>query len=254
MTSSRLKPTNPIAGSAILAGDPGRALMLAQELLVDPLMSNHARGLWGYTAATSAGQPLTIQATGMGAPSAAIVLSDLARLGLRRAIRIGTCEALSSGYPPGTLVCAAQVLATDGVSRSLGAGAGTEASSASAEAAPRVLNPDPELGRRLGEDAPAVTVLSSDMGTVVRESTGGPSLGRSGADAAVADLQTGALLAVGAALGVSVAALLIVERSPAAATAGPAKDAPGEAWTEVDAGLLEERIKLAGRLAAGALH
>ncbi len=46
---ARLRPTAPIATDAILVGDPGRALMLAQELLAEPKMSNHARGLWGYT-------------------------------------------------------------------------------------------------------------------------------------------------------------------------------------------------------------
>src|SRR4051795_5111594 len=63
---ARLRPTAPIAAEAILVGDPGRALMLAQALLQEPKMCNHARGLWGYTGQTSAGRELTIQATGMG--------------------------------------------------------------------------------------------------------------------------------------------------------------------------------------------
>ena len=46
---SRLRPTAPFAADAILVGDPGRALLLAQELLEEPKMSNHARGLWGYS-------------------------------------------------------------------------------------------------------------------------------------------------------------------------------------------------------------
>jgi uridine phosphorylase len=91
---ARLRPTAPIAADAILVGDPGRALMLAQELLVQPKMSNHARGLWGYTGGTQAGDELTIQSTGMGGPSAAVVLADLAELGMERAIRIGTCASL----------------------------------------------------------------------------------------------------------------------------------------------------------------
>jgi purine-nucleoside phosphorylase len=38
-------------------------------------MSNHNRGLWGYTGTALAdSEPLTIQSTGMGGPSAAIVL------------------------------------------------------------------------------------------------------------------------------------------------------------------------------------
>ena len=41
---------------AILVGDPGRALLLAQELLEQPKMSNHARGLWGYSGATPEGR------------------------------------------------------------------------------------------------------------------------------------------------------------------------------------------------------
>src|SRR4051812_12725635 len=91
---ARLRPTAPIAADAILVGDPGRALMLAQELLQQPKMSNHARGLWGYTGATHAGEELTIQSTGMGGPSATVVLRDLAELGVRRAGRIGTCASL----------------------------------------------------------------------------------------------------------------------------------------------------------------
>jgi uridine phosphorylase len=89
-----LRPTATFAADAILVGDPGRALLLAQELLEKPKMSNHARGLWGYTGVTPAGRELTIQSTGMGGPSAAVVLADLAELGLRRAIRIGTCASL----------------------------------------------------------------------------------------------------------------------------------------------------------------
>ncbi|HWO84411.1 MAG TPA: hypothetical protein VNM38_11585, partial [Solirubrobacterales bacterium] len=91
---ARLRPSAPIAERAILVGDPGRALMLAQELLEQPKMSNHARGLWGYTGTTAAGHELTIQSTGMGGPSASVVLADLAELGVLRAIRIGTCSSL----------------------------------------------------------------------------------------------------------------------------------------------------------------
>ena len=93
---ARLRPTAPIAADAILVGDPGRALLLAQELLEQPKMSNHARGLWGYSGETAGGEELTIQATGMGGPSAAVVLADLAELGVRRAIRVGTCTALET--------------------------------------------------------------------------------------------------------------------------------------------------------------
>jgi len=86
-----LRPTAELAERVLLPGDPGRALALAQTLLVKPLMFNHHRGLWGYTGdAVADGEPLTIQATGMGGPSAAIVLTELISLGARRLIRTGT--------------------------------------------------------------------------------------------------------------------------------------------------------------------
>src|SRR3954454_14648950 len=94
---ARLRPTAPIATRAILVGDPGRALLLAQELLEQPKMSNHARGLWGYWGRTPGGVELTIQATGMGGPSAVLVLEDLAELGVRLAVRVGTCVAGDEG-------------------------------------------------------------------------------------------------------------------------------------------------------------
>ena len=91
-----LRPTAELAERVLLPGDPGRALALAQILLEGPLMFNHHRGLWGYTGAALAdGAPLSIQSTGMGGPSAAIVLEELIALGARRAIRVGTCGALA---------------------------------------------------------------------------------------------------------------------------------------------------------------
>ena len=88
MTSTiHLHPTAPLAERVLLPGDPGRALLLAQLLLEAPKMFNHNRGLWGYTGTAADGQPLTVQSTGMGGPSAAIVLSELAELGARRRSR-----------------------------------------------------------------------------------------------------------------------------------------------------------------------
>ena len=94
-------PSQPLAPDALLPGDPGRAMALAQLLLEKPLMSNHNRGLWGYTGETPEGRQLTVQSTGMGGPSAAIVLHELAELGVRRAIRVGTCGALDGSLELG---------------------------------------------------------------------------------------------------------------------------------------------------------
>ena len=115
-----LRPTAELAERVLLPDDPGRALALAQTLIAAPRMFNHHRGLWGYTGlALADDRPLTIQATGMGGPSAAIVLTELIALGARRAIRVGTCRALSPELRLGDLVVASEAICRDGASRAL---------------------------------------------------------------------------------------------------------------------------------------
>jgi DeoD family purine-nucleoside phosphorylase len=116
-----LQPTAELAERVLLPGDPGRALTLAESLLDEARMFNHHRGLWGYTGRAPDGAPLTIQSTGMGGPSAAIVIHELIELGARRLLRIGTCGALQDGLRLGDLVIATESIAADGTSRALGA-------------------------------------------------------------------------------------------------------------------------------------
>ncbi len=148
-----LRPTAPLAERVLLPGDPGRALLLAQGLLSEPRMFNHDRGLWGYTGTAADGAPLTIQSTGMGGPSAAIVVEELAALGARRVVRVGTCGALDGGLGLGDLVVACEAIAHDGTSRALGAG--------------ERVGADPELTaaleRAAGADASAGPVLTTDV-------------------------------------------------------------------------------------------
>ena len=117
-----IHPTAPLAPRVLLPGDPGRALLLAQQLTDGPMMFNHNRGLWGYTGEAADGEPLTIMSHGMGGPSAAIIVEELCQLGMERAIRVGTCGALDPSLGVGALVAATEVLAADGTSRALGAG------------------------------------------------------------------------------------------------------------------------------------
>jgi uridine phosphorylase len=122
-TPIHLQPTAPVAERVLLPGDPGRALRLAQRLLHEPKMFNHHRGLWGYTGAAAIdGEPLTIQSTGMGGPSAAIVISELAGLGASRLVRVGTCGALQRELELGELLVVDEALSADGTSRALGSG------------------------------------------------------------------------------------------------------------------------------------
>ncbi len=117
-----LQPTADLAERVLLPGDPARALLLAELLLDAPKMFNHHRGLWGYTGRAPDGDPLTIQSTGVGGPSAAIVISELADLGARWLLRVGTCGALQAGLELGDLLVATEAIPADGTSRALGAG------------------------------------------------------------------------------------------------------------------------------------
>ncbi len=154
MTSTiHLHPTAPLAERVLLPGDPGRALLLAQALLAQPKMFNHNRGLWGYTGTAPDGEPLTIQSTGIGGPSAAIVVSELVVLGARRLLRVGTCGALDPALQLGELVIAEQALATDGASRGLGAPSRIAASGELLAA----------LRAAAGDEARAGLIVSTDL-------------------------------------------------------------------------------------------
>lgn len=115
-----LRPTAPLAERVLLPGDPHRALAVAQAILEEPKMFNHTRGLWGYTGRAADGDLLTVQATGMGGPSTAVVAEELIDLGATVLVRIGTCGALVGGYSLGELVVAQRVIGADGASAALG--------------------------------------------------------------------------------------------------------------------------------------
>jgi DeoD family purine-nucleoside phosphorylase len=190
-----LHPTAELAERVLLPGDPGRALALAQALLERPLMFNHNRGLWGYTGLAQDGRALTIQATGMGGPSAAIVLSELIALGARRAIRVGTCGALASSLALGTLVIAREAICADGTSRALGGGERVTADGALSEALARS---DP--GAAVG------AVVSVDL---FYEHEGAPRADAH-AGALAVEMEAAALFALGAVASVPVACVLTV--------------------------------------------
>ena len=116
-----LRPAAELAERVLLPGDPHRALHVAQALLEQPLMFNHHRGLWGYSGVARDGAALTVQSTGMGGPSAALVAEELIGLGARTLVRIGTCGSLVDDLELGTLLPVEAAITADGASRALGA-------------------------------------------------------------------------------------------------------------------------------------
>jgi uridine phosphorylase len=163
-------------------------------------MLNHHRGLWGYTGVATDGAPLTVQASGLGGPSAALVVEDLVELGVRRLVRVGTCTALPGGPAPGSLLAVGEVLAGDGTSRALGAG--------------ERLAPDGALAAALAQRLEPVVAVSVDVRA--------DAAAWAGRGARVADSQSAAVFAVAVRLGVQAAAVLVVAQTVDGARADPA--------------------------------
>ena len=187
-----LRPAADLAERVLLPGDPHRALAVAQHLLDGPKMFNHSRGLWGYTGVAADGEPLTIQATGMGGPSAAIVVEELIALGARRLVRIGTCGALAGGLALGDLLAAESVLPADGTSAALGANGS--------------LAPDPGLlGRLVEAGAKPGMVVSSDLFYDPREGQVGEWVERG---AVAVEMEAATILRLAARRGVDAACVL----------------------------------------------
>ena len=162
-------------------------------------MFNHSRGLWGYTGDAPDGRPLTVQATGMGGPSAAIVAEELITLGARRLLRIGTCGALSDELALGDLVAAETVIPADGASSALGAKG--------------ELSADPTMTAALaGAGALPAKVVSSDLFFDPRSDAGRPWEGRG---AVAVEMEAAAILQVAALRGAAAACLLAVTDAPA---------------------------------------
>jgi uridine phosphorylase len=188
-------PTADLAPRVLLPGDPGRALALAQLLLDGPKMFNHHRGLWGYTGPAADGELLTIQSTGMGGPSAAIVLEELCDMGVTTAVRVGTCGALVPDLALGELVVAGRALTADGTSRALGAGA--------------TVTADPGLVAELetATGTSAATVATTD---VFYERDADAERRWRDAGAVAVEMEAAALLRVGELRGIRVACVLAV--------------------------------------------
>jgi DeoD family purine-nucleoside phosphorylase len=100
----------------LLPGDPGRATTIASRFdggLASARLVNDNRGLLGYTG-TIEGRPISVQTSGIGAPSMAIVAEELLRLGAQQLVRLGTTGALQTHLKLGELIIATASSPIDG--------------------------------------------------------------------------------------------------------------------------------------------
>ncbi|MEX2502522.1 MAG: purine-nucleoside phosphorylase [Trueperaceae bacterium] len=105
-----------LAPYVLLPGDPGRARHVAETFLDDAHLTTDNRGLLGYTGSYQ-GLPVSVQTTGMGCPSLAIVVEELIRLGARTLVRIGTAGIVSDRVRPGERIVADSAVPLDGTTR-----------------------------------------------------------------------------------------------------------------------------------------
>jgi DeoD family purine-nucleoside phosphorylase len=223
-------PTVELAERVLLPGDPGRALLLAQTLLEEPKMFNHNRGLWGYTGTAADGAPLTIQSTGMGGPSAAIVIEELAQLGARRLVRVGTCGALVDGFALGDAIVVTEAVPGDGTSRALGASERVAADPALTAALLAAAEGDG--GARGG------AVITTDLFYDADGAHASPPPG----DALAIEMETATLLQLARLRGLQAGCVLAVSDLLS-----------GEAPARIGADALEAAARRIGRIAAAAL-
>jgi len=102
----------------LLPGNPDRAEYVAEKFLEKPKLVTEYRRMFGYTG-TYKGIPVSIQTTGMGCPSAAIIMEELIMLGVKNFIRIGTCGAIGKGINLIDLIIATGSVPIDGAAKSL---------------------------------------------------------------------------------------------------------------------------------------
>jgi DeoD family purine-nucleoside phosphorylase len=100
------------AEGCLLPGDPLRAKYIAETFMQDVRQVNGERGMLGYTG-TFNGRPVSVQSSGMGCPSAGIVIEELVQLGVKKILRVGTCGGLQPGMTMGELIVAISAVPAD---------------------------------------------------------------------------------------------------------------------------------------------
>jgi purine-nucleoside phosphorylase len=145
------------AESCLLPGDPLRAKYIAETFFEDARQVNGERGMLGFTG-TYKGRAVSVQASGMGCPSAAIVFEELVMLGVKRIVRIGTCGGLQPDLRLGDLIAAISAVAADATALHL---AGGEAHTPTADFS--LVHGAVHAAKELGKALRVGPVVSSDL-------------------------------------------------------------------------------------------
>lgn len=105
-----------IAPNVLVPGDPARAARIAKEWLTDAKLVMVQREFHSYTG-TYNGVPVSVISTGVGSPSAAMVMQDLDKLGCDVVIRVGTAGSCAKEVKPGDNVVGTAAVRDEGLTR-----------------------------------------------------------------------------------------------------------------------------------------
>jgi len=101
---------------AVLPGDPGRVQLLAENIgEQSSFIACHREYTSWLTFVDKT--PILVCSTGMGGPSTAICLEELARLGITHVIRVGTTGTIQQQINPGEIIINKASVRLDGTSR-----------------------------------------------------------------------------------------------------------------------------------------
>jgi len=104
-----------VAPSVLLPGDPERVGKIAS--LWDRAKEVAYHREYHTMTGIYQGTPISCTSTGIGAPSLAIGVEELSRIGVETFIRVGTCGAIQKGMKCGDLVISTGAVRLDGASR-----------------------------------------------------------------------------------------------------------------------------------------
>ena len=102
--------------TVILPGDPGRVEPIAKALDVNAFKLAVNREYTSFLAVVN-DRPILICSTGIGGPSTAIAIEELAQIGIQNFIRIGTTGAIQSHINVGEIIISTASVRLDGTSQ-----------------------------------------------------------------------------------------------------------------------------------------
>ena len=175
-----------VEGPVLLPGDPDRVDVIAD--CWDEYDEKASHREYRTLAGTYDGEPVTATSTGIGSPSAAIAVEELARVGAETVIRVGSCGAIQAEAAVGDLVITTAAVRQEGTSDEY---VRTDYPAAAHE---EVVTALVTAAERLGHDYHLGVTCSTDSFYAGQSREGFEGFRAAGADERIAELQEAGVL------------------------------------------------------------